>query len=168
MKKNRLIKDKILTENENKKLIDTYLNEIDEAFKFADQDSFPEPETAEKFVYEFSRNITLSDALCEATHQAMNENKNVFVIGEGVTDPKAIFGTTFDLVTKFGLDRVIEAPLAENGLTGFCIGSAMSGMKPLLIHQRVEFALLSVEQIFNNAAKTHYVSAGKALSSSSY
>lgn len=108
-----------------------------------------------------SRNITLSDALCEATHQAMNENENVFVIGEGVTDPKAIFGTTKDLVSKFGLDRVIEAPLAENGLTGFCIGSAMSGMKPLLIHQRVEFALLSVEQIFNNAAKTHYVSAGK-------
>ncbi len=51
--KNRLINDKILTENENKKLIDTYLNEIDEAFKFADQDTFPEPETAERFVYEF-------------------------------------------------------------------------------------------------------------------
>ena len=66
----------------------------------------------------------------------MNENKNILVIGEGVTDPKAIFGTTKDLVTKFGLDQVIEAPLAENGLTGFCIGSAMSGDETFTYSQR--------------------------------
>jgi len=108
-----------------------------------------------------SKKISMSDAICEATFQSMEQDNTIFVIGEGVTDPKKIFGTTYGLIEKFGSERVIEAPIAENGLMGFCIGSALSGMRPLLIHQRVEFALLSMEQIINNAAKIHYVSNGK-------
>ncbi len=107
------------------------------------------------------RKITMSQAIGEATLEAMKKDDTIFVIGEGVTDPKKIFGTTSELVEKFGIDRVIESPIAENGLMGFCIGSALSGMRPLLIHQRVEFALLSMEQIINNAAKMHYISNGK-------
>ena len=55
-----------------------------------------------------NRNITLSEALCEATHQAMKERDEVFIIGEGVTDPKFIFGTTKNLLDKFGKKRVID------------------------------------------------------------
>ena len=108
-----------------------------------------------------NRKITMSEAIGEATTQAMEKDDSIFVIGEGVTDPKKIFGTTVGLIEKFGQERVIEAPIAENGLMGFCVGSALSGMRPLLIHQRVEFALLSMEQIINNAAKMHYISNGK-------
>ena len=95
------------------------MNEIDEAFKFADQDSFQNQKLRKNLSMNSSRNITLSDALCEATHQAMNENKNVFVIGGALQIQKLFWNK--DLVTKFGLDRVIEAPLAENGLTDFVL-----------------------------------------------
>ncbi len=108
-----------------------------------------------------NKKITMSQAIGEATVEAMEKDNGIFVIGEGVTDPKKIFGTTSGLIEKFGKERVIEAPISENGLMGFCIGSALSGMRPILIHQRVEFALLSMEQIINNAAKMHYVSNGK-------
>ena len=108
-----------------------------------------------------NKKITMSQAIGEATVEAMEKDNSIFVIGEGVTDPKKIFGTTSGLIEKFGKERIIEAPISENGLMGFCIGSALSGMRPILIHQRVEFALLSMEQIINNAAKMHYVSNGK-------
>ena len=104
-----------------------------------------------------NRNITLSDALCEATHQAMNENKNIFVIGEGVTDPKAIFGTTKNLYKTFGKKRVLDMPVSEAGLTGIIIGAAINGMKPILMHQRVDFMLLTMDQIVNSAAKLSYI-----------
>ena len=91
----------------------------------------------------------------------MERDPRVYVIGEGVTDPKRVFGTTAGLVETFGEDRVIEMPVAENGLTGVAVGSAMMGQRPIMIHQRVEFALLAFEQIANNAAKTHYVTNGE-------
>lgn len=107
-----------------------------------------------------TRTITASQAIQEATIQMMHEDKDVYLMGEGITDPKRIFGTTTDLVETFGPARVIEMPIAENGLTGIAIGSAMMGRRPVMIHQRVEFALLALEQIFNNAAKAHYVTDG--------
>ena len=104
------------------------------------------------------RVISSSEAVNEATILAMLKNKNVFVIGEGVNDPKEIFGTTKNLKKKFGSKRVIETPISENAMTGVCIGSAMMGLKPIQIHQRVDFALLAMEQIMNNCAKTFFVS----------
>ncbi|OAN49277.1 hypothetical protein A6A04_03945 [Paramagnetospirillum marisnigri] len=107
------------------------------------------------------RIISVAEALCEATKVAMERDSKIYVIGEGVTDPKAIFETTRGLLDAFGPKRVIEMPVAENGLTGIAIGSAMMGRKPLMVHQRVDFAMLSLEQLFNNAAKAYYASNGK-------
>jgi pyruvate dehydrogenase E1 component beta subunit len=53
-------------------------------------------------------------------------------------------------------------PLAENGLTGICIGAALSGLRPVMVHQRIDFALLAMDQLINNAAKWHYMFDGKA------
>jgi pyruvate/2-oxoglutarate/acetoin dehydrogenase E1 component len=91
----------------------------------------------------------------------MEDDLSVFVMGEGATDPKGIFGTTVGLRERFGPNRVMEMPIAENGFTGMAIGAAMMGRRPIVIHQRVEFALLAFEQLVNNAAKLHYVSGGK-------
>ncbi len=99
-------------------------------------------------------------AIAEGTRQAMSADPSVFVIGEGVADPKRVFGTTAGLLEEFGADRVIETPVAESALTGIAIGAAMQGQRPILVHQRVEFALLAMEQLVNNAAKTHYVTNG--------
>jgi len=108
------------------------------------------------------REINFIDAIREALDQSMARDGNVVVIGEGVPDPKNIFNTTKGLQEKYGNQRVFDMPLAENGMTGVCIGAAIRGLRPVLIHQRVDFALLSLDQIINNAAKWHYMFNGKA------
>lgn len=109
---------------------------------------------------ENARILSYAEAIREATHECLRTDPGVYVIGEGVCDPKAIFGTTKGLLDAFGPERVIEMPVSENGLTGIAIGSAMLGQRPVMIHQRVDFVLLALEQIINNAAKMHYVSNG--------
>ena len=91
----------------------------------------------------------------------MLRDKKVVLMGLGVTDPKGIFGTTKDLEKKFGSSRVIETPTSENAITGIALGAAIKGLRPVLTHQRVEFALLSMEQIINQLSKWHFMSAGK-------
>ena len=108
------------------------------------------------------RELTFSEAMREGIDQAMENDSRVTVIGEGVPDPKAIFGTTNGLRRKYGESRVFDMPLSENGLTGICIGAALSGMRPVLIHLRIDFALLSMDQLVNNAAKWHYMFDGKS------
>jgi acetoin:2,6-dichlorophenolindophenol oxidoreductase subunit beta len=108
-----------------------------------------------------TRRINVAEALREATDLCMARDPRVFVMGEGVADPKSIFGTTQGLLETYGRDRVMEMPIAENGFTGVAIGAALMGRRPLIIHQRVDFALLTLEQLFNNAAKVRYVSNGR-------
>ena len=107
-----------------------------------------------------TRIISAASAILEATEQCLAADPRVYLMGEGVADPKGIFGTTLGLVERWGRDRVIEMPVAENGLTGIAIGSALMGQRPLMVHQRVDFALLALEQLLNNAAKTFFVSNG--------
>ncbi len=109
-----------------------------------------------------TRELTFAEAIRDGLDQAMEHDPRVILIGEGVPDPKAIFNTTADLQEKYGARRVFDMPLSENGLTGICIGAALSGMRPVLVHQRVDFALLSMDQLINNAAKWHYMFDGKA------
>lgn len=108
------------------------------------------------------REISYAEAIREGLDQAMARDPRVIVIGEGVPDPKAIFNTTAGLSEKYGGRRVYDMPLAENGMTGVCIGAALSGMRPVMVHQRVDFALLAMDQLVNNAAKWHYMFDGKA------
>jgi pyruvate dehydrogenase E1 component beta subunit len=91
----------------------------------------------------------------------METDPSVYIMGLGVTDPKGVFGTTLGLEKKFGSKRVLDMPVSENGMTGIAIGSALVGMRPILTHQRVDFMLLSLDQIINNAAKWHYMFGGK-------
>ncbi|MEK6641434.1 MAG: transketolase C-terminal domain-containing protein [Nitrospirota bacterium] len=108
------------------------------------------------------RDITFAQAIREGIDQAMERDPRVIVIGEGVPDPKAIFNTTAKLQGKHGARRIFDMPLSENGVTGVCIGAALSGMRPVMIHQRIDFALLAMDQLVNNAAKWHYMFDGKA------
>lgn len=108
------------------------------------------------------REITYAQAIREGLDQAMEQDPRVILIGEGVPDPKAIFGTTLGLCEKYGERRVFDMPLSENGGTGFCIGAALSGLRPVMVHQRIDFALLAMDQLVNNAAKWHYMFDGKA------
>jgi pyruvate/2-oxoglutarate/acetoin dehydrogenase E1 component len=107
------------------------------------------------------RMITYAEAIREAIEQSMEKDSSVFVIGEGVPDPKYIFGTTKGLAEKFGASRVLDMPVAENGMTGVCIGAALNGLRPIMVHQRVDFLLLALDQLVNNAAKWHYMFGGQ-------
>ncbi len=108
-----------------------------------------------------AHNITYVQAINEALDLSLKKDRSVFVIGLGVPDPKGIFGATVGLQKKYGGNRVMDMPVSENGITGVCIGAAISGMRPVLTHQRVDFSLLALEQVINNAAKWHYMFGGR-------
>jgi pyruvate dehydrogenase E1 component beta subunit len=107
------------------------------------------------------RIITMGDAIREALLESLDRNPAVFLFGQGVADPSSMWGTQKGIVERFGADRVLEMPVAENGAIGAAIGAAMCGQRPVIALQRVEFSLLAFEQIVNNAAKAHYVSNGQ-------
>ena len=108
------------------------------------------------------RQLNFVEAIREGLDLSLEQDPRVLIIGEGVPDPKAIFNSTAGLQQKYGSHRVFDMPLSENGLTGVCIGAAISGMRPVMIHQRIDFAMLAMDQIVNNAAKWHYIFDGKA------
>lgn len=107
------------------------------------------------------RTLKFSEALAEATVQAMEENTRVFVMGEGVDDPKGAFGTTLTAFKRFGPCRVFDTPLSESAITGIGIGAAIEGAPCVMVHMRAEFLLLAMDQIINHAAKWRYMFAGR-------
>ena len=107
------------------------------------------------------RVLNYAQAILEATDQCMTQDPAVYIMGLGVTDPKGVFGTTLGLKEKHGEKRVMDMPVAENGMTGIAIGSSLVGLRPIITHQRIDFMLLSFDQIINNAAKWHYMFGGK-------
>lgn len=104
---------------------------------------------------------TYREAVREALIQAMERNSRVFVAGQGVDDPGAVFGTTRGLVERFGRRRVFDTPIAENGITGIMIGAALAGMRPVMVHMRMDFLPMSMDQIVNHAAKWRFMFGGR-------
>ena len=122
-------------------------------------------EKQDKFVItddsENARMISYKDALYEALDQSLAKDPRVFIMGEGVDDPGGVFGTTKGLHEKYGRDRVFDTPIAENSLTGIAAGAAMAGLRPVFVHSRMDFLLLSLDQLVNHAAKWSYMTGGK-------
>lgn len=94
-------------------------------------------------------------------HEAMDKDSSVICFGLGVDDPKTIFGSTKGLQERFGKARVFDMPTAENAMTGVAIGAALNGIRPVMVHQRLDFFLLAMDQLVNNAAKWHYMFGGQ-------
>jgi pyruvate/2-oxoglutarate/acetoin dehydrogenase E1 component len=107
------------------------------------------------------RIITLADAIREGLTESFARDDRTFLFAQGVADPSSMWGTMKGIGNRFGEDRVIEMPIAENGAVGIAIGAAIAGQRPVISFHRVEFALLAFEQIVNNAAKTSYISNGQ-------
>lgn len=108
-----------------------------------------------------SRVLTYAQAIREALDLALTHDPRVFLMGLGVPDPKGLFGSTVGLVERHGPERVRDMPASENGMTGVALGAALAGMRPVISHQRVDFALLSMEQLVNQIAKWHYMFGGR-------
>jgi len=107
------------------------------------------------------RKISFCQALNEATIQEMERDDSVFVYGIGVPDHKKIFGTTDNILEKFGPDRCFDTPLCEEAMAGFGLGAALNGLRPINIHIRVDFLLLAMNQIVNMISAMCYGSGGK-------
>jgi pyruvate/2-oxoglutarate/acetoin dehydrogenase E1 component len=107
-----------------------------------------------------SRMITYRDAIQEATAEEMRRDPSVFTYGIDVADHKRIFNSTKGLVEEFGKDRCFSTPLAEDAMTGFGLGAAINGMRPIHVHMRVDFLLLGMNQLVNMIATHHYGSGG--------
>lgn len=108
------------------------------------------------------RQLTFAQAIREAVDLTMGCDPAVYTMGLGVPDPRGIFGTTLGLHDKYGSGRAFDTPTSENAMTGIAIGSALCGMRPIVTHQRVDFALLAMEQMVNQAAKWRYMFGGRA------
>ena len=106
------------------------------------------------------RTLSYAEAIYEATYQEMKREEGVFVFGLGVDDPTGMYGTTLNLHKIFGRDRNFDTPLSEDAMTGVAIGAALAGMRPIHVHQRMDFMLLCMNQLVNIAAKTSYMFSG--------
>lgn len=107
------------------------------------------------------RILTYVDALKEAITLKMQQDPSVIAYGQGVTDPGGMFGVTRDLHKQFGRERVFDTPVSEEGLTGITGGAAMTGLRPIYLHNRPDFLLLAFNQLVTHVSKFHYLDNGK-------
>ncbi|HAD29358.1 MAG: alpha-ketoacid dehydrogenase subunit beta [Paracoccaceae bacterium] len=107
------------------------------------------------------RNITLSKAVNEALAEEMRLDSTVILMGEDVAEAGTPFKVTSGLVEEFGTTRVIDTPISEPGFTGLAVGAAMTGLRPVVDIMFGDFLFLIMDQLCNQAAKTHYMSGGK-------
>ena len=107
------------------------------------------------------RTITYAQAIREAHAQLLGSDQRVFVVGQGLWSPWYAGGSLADLETEFGRERLLDSPVSENGVTGMAVGAALAGMRPIVFHPRMDFMLLAVDPIVNQAANWSYIFAGQ-------
>jgi acetoin:2,6-dichlorophenolindophenol oxidoreductase subunit beta len=107
------------------------------------------------------RIVSYTAAIQEALSLALDHDPSVFVLGQGVDDPTAMFGTTRGLQQRFGRERVFDTPLSEEAMMGVSAGAAMNGLRPVFMHNRPDFILLAFNQLVTHASKFHFMDNGQ-------
>ena len=105
--------------------------------------------------------LTYREAVREAMREAMRRDERVFLMGEDVASYGGCFAVSKGLVDEFGPERIRDTPMAESVFTGAGIGAAMNGMRPIVEIMTVNFSLLALDQILNNAATLLHMSGGQ-------
>jgi pyruvate dehydrogenase E1 component beta subunit len=108
-----------------------------------------------------TRVISWSQAVNEALAEEMRRDERVFILGEDVAEAGTPFKVLSGLVEEFGVQRVRDTPISEAGFTGLAVGAAITGMRPVVDLMFGDFLTLIMDQLVNQAAKTHYMSGGK-------
>lgn len=119
------------------------------------------PETRFESSHRNERMITFAQAVNEALAEEMRRDPTVFIMGEDVAEAGTPFKVLTGLVEEFGPERVIDTPISEAGFTGIGVGAAITGMRPVVDIMFGDFITLTMDQMVNQAAKTHYMSGGK-------
>lgn len=107
-------------------------------------------------------NYNYGTAILAAFEYLLSNYPEVFVIGQGLWSPWYVGNSMTDLDKKFGIDRIIDTPVSESACTGAAVGASLSGMKPIVIHPRVDFMLYAMDAIVNQAAKWSHMVGGQA------
>ena len=101
-------------------------------------------------------------AMLAAFEYLLEKYPEVFVIGQGLWSPWYVGNSMTDLDKKFGVHRVIDTPVSESACTGAAVGAALAGMKPIVVHPRMDFMLYAMDAIVNQAAKWCHMVGGQA------
>lgn len=107
------------------------------------------------------REITLSQAVNEAIAEEMCLDSTVIVLGEDVVEAATPFKILSGLAQEFGPEWIVDTPISEPGFTGIAVGAAMTGLRPVVDIMFGDFLFLVMDQLCNQAGKTHYMSGGK-------
>ncbi len=107
------------------------------------------------------RRVTYRDALREALREALRQDPRVFVMGEDVGRYGGCFAVTKGLLEEFGPERIRDTPLSESAFVGAGLGAALGGLRPIVEVMTVNFSLLALDQILNNAATLLHMSGGQ-------
>jgi pyruvate dehydrogenase E1 component beta subunit len=105
--------------------------------------------------------MTYREACRQAVRDALTADPRTFVMGEDVGKYGGCYAVTKGLLEEFGPERIIDAPLAENGFTGIGVGAALAGLRPIIEIMTCNFSLLALDQIMNNAATLSHMSGGQ-------
>ena len=101
-------------------------------------------------------------AILSAFEYLLSTYPEVFVIGQGLWSPWYVGNSMTDLDKKFGIERIIDTPISEAACTGAAVGASLAGMKPIVVHPRVDFTLYAMDAIVNQAAKWSHMVGGQA------
>jgi pyruvate dehydrogenase E1 component beta subunit len=107
-----------------------------------------------------TKQLMFREALNEALFEEMRRDKTVIVLGEGIAERGGSYKVTTGLLKEFGPKRVIDTPISENGFTGMGIGAALTGMRPVVEILFIDFTMLILDQIVNQAAKIRFMTGG--------
>ncbi len=108
-----------------------------------------------------ARVIAFREALREAMTEEMRRDERVFLMGEEVAEYNGAYKVSQGMLEEFGPKRIIDTPIAELGFTGVAVGAAQNGLRPIVEYMTWNFALLSLDQIFNTASKMLAMSGGQ-------
>jgi pyruvate dehydrogenase E1 component beta subunit len=107
------------------------------------------------------KGVQYRNAVRAAIERAMNEDPRVFLMGEDVGRYGGAYAVSKGLLAEFGPERIVDTPLCESGFVGAGIGAALGGLRPIVEVMTVNFSLLALDQVVNNAATLRHMSGGQ-------
>jgi len=107
------------------------------------------------------KKISYGSAICSAFDYLLAKYPEVFLIGQGLWSPWYVGNSMLDLDKKYGKDRVIDSPVSESAVTGAAVGASLTGMRPIVIHPRMDFMLYAMDAVVNQAAKWSHMTGGQ-------
>ena len=108
-----------------------------------------------------NKNYNYGTAILAAFEYLLENYREVFIIGQGLWSPWYVGNTMTDLDKKFGIERVIDTPVSESASTGAAVGASLSGMKPIVVHPRMDFMLYAMDAVVNQAANWSHMFGGQ-------